>query len=285
MNYTQEISEVYGKHLEDSREAKPTACDTLLRISSVGSCLRQRAFEALKYQETNPIDKSTLIAFEIGNAIHEGIQEACQKAYSGQYELALDLTPLTNVSLSGSCAGLVWVDDETQRLLEINTVSSFGFKLARDGLPKMAHVAQAALYAMACEVDELWIVYVAKQDSWRDKIKVGETLEWVIHMDEEIPEWGMTPRQIAELELGWFKSVQEDIAQGALPVAFIPNDDGELIYQEKPSPYGVPSKGGAWQCRYCRHNELCSVLSGDEVTLDVARYHANLLAGEEQEIE
>ncbi len=282
MKFTQEIGRIYGEYLENNREEKPTACGTQLRISSTGSCLRQRGFESLRFQETNAIDKGTLIAFDIGNAVHEGIQKACQKAFSGQYELPLDLTPITNVSLSGSCDGLVWVDDETQRLLELKTTSSYGFKLAKDGLPKIGHVAQAALYAIGAEVDELWIVYVAKQDSWRDKIKAGDTIEWVIGLDEHISEWDITPRQIAEMELGWFKSVQEDIAVGNLPKPYIPDDNGELQFQDSPSPYGVPSKGGAWQCRYCRHNELCHRLGSDDVTLDVARYHSNLLSGEEE---
>jgi len=281
--YTQEIGRIYGEYLEDRREPKPTACDTMLRMSSTGSCLRQRAFEAQKVAETNPIDHKTLIAFDIGNTVHEGIQAACQKAFSGQYELPLDLTQSTGVSLSGSCDGLIFLEDGTQRLLEIKTTSSYGFKLARDGYPKMGHIAQAALYALAAEVDELWIVYVAKQDSWRDKISVGETLEWVIGMDEEIPEWGITPRQIAELELGWFRSVQEDMALGNLPAPYIPSDNGELEFQDSPSPYGVASKGGAWQCRYCRFNQLCTFVGSGEVSLENVRWHSNNLQ-EEHEI-
>tara|TARA_R110000824_G_scaffold24063_5_gene85124 strand:+ start:4752 stop:5633 length:882 start_codon:yes stop_codon:yes gene_type:complete len=277
MRYTQEISEVYGKFLQDSRTPKPTACGTQQRISSVGSCLRQRGFEALKFDETNPIDKKTLIAFDIGNAVHEGIQAACRKHFSGKYELPLDLTQRTGISLSGSCDGLIFLEDETQRLLEIKSTSSYGFKLARDGLPKMGHVAQAALYAIAADVDELWIVYVAKQDSFRDNIEVGETLEWVLTLDEEIPEWGISPRQIAELELGWFRSVQEDISIGALPAPYIPSDDGQLEFQEIASPFGKRTKGGAWQCRYCRFNRLCSFVGSGDVSLDTARWHSNNL--------
>tara|TARA_R110002074_G_scaffold25674_2_gene75916 strand:+ start:1931 stop:2836 length:906 start_codon:yes stop_codon:yes gene_type:complete len=283
MIFTDMMKVISDKYLQDKREVKPTACNTQNRVSDSGACLRQRGFNALQMEECHTIDTSTLLAFEIGTHMHSVIQDACANYFEGEYETPIDLSH-TGVSLSGSCDGLINVDDgnpESHLLMELKTMSPYGFKIAKySGVPKREHISQASLYAKGMidagkQVDAVYLVYISKGNDSRNQITAGDLLEWVIPLDEQIYEYGMSPMQLADAELELFRSVQHDLSNNMLPDAVVFDDEGMDILVENPSPYGVPHKGGHWQCRYCRHNELCSLLGPTEVTLTTARFHAD----------
>ena len=281
MKYTSTASDAFAKHLFDKNEEdgpKPTAAGTLMRCSDAQNCLRQRGFAAAKFPEVHSIDTNTLLAFSLGTSMHELLQNAIGNVYGGEFEAVVDLSG-SGVSLSGSADGVVEVDGET-RLLEIKTMGSFPFKLAKEsGLPKRQHVAQAALYAMGFpEVTKLWVVYLAKESGFRNAHKAGDMLEFVIDLDEELFE-GFTPRQIAEQELDNFRSVQKSLSEDMLPDAVVFDDNGVDILVEKPPAYGS-GKGQPWNCRYCRYQSICEAVGPTEVTLDAARTHAEWLTHE-----
>jgi len=279
MRYTSTASDAFAKYLQDKREAdgpKETAAGTLLRCSDAQNCLRQRGFAAAKFPEVHSIDTTVLLAFSLGTSMHELLQESIGNSYEGEFEAVVDLSA-TGVSLSGSADGVVEVDGET-RLLEIKTMSAYPFKLAKEsGLPKRQHVTQAALYAIGFpEVTKLWMVYLAKESAFRGH-KAGEMLEFLIGLDEEIID-GYTPRQIAEIELEHFRSVQKDLSEDMLPDAILFDDNGADMLIEKPPAYG--SSKGQWQCRFCRYQSICEAVGPTEVTLDAARTHAEWLTHE-----
>jgi len=205
------------------------------------------------------------------------LQESIGHVHGGEFEKVVDLSPL-GVSLSGSADGVVEVDGQT-RLLEIKTMSSYPFKIAKQtGLPKRQHVAQAALYALGTpEVTHLWMVYLAKESGFKGH-KAGETIEWVIELDEELFD-GFTPRQIAEQELDNFRSVQQSLSEEMLPDAVVFDDDGVDMLVEKPPAYG--SKGKPWNCCYCRYQSICEACGPTEVSLQTAKVHAGWLTEEE----
>lgn len=280
MQYSNSARESFERFLADDNEengAKPTAAGTLMRCSDAGNCLRQRGFSASRFPEAHEFDTSTLIAFSLGTSMHELLQNAIGHVYGGEFEKVVDLSPL-GVSLSGSADGVVEVDGQT-RLLEIKTMSSYPFKLAKQtGLPKRQHVAQAALYAMGTpEVTHLWMVYLAKESGFKGH-KAGETIEWVIALDEELFD-GFTPRQIAEQELDNFRSVQQSLSEEMLPDAVVFDDDGVDMLVEKPPAYG--SKGKPWNCCYCRYQSICEACGPTEVSLQTAKVHAGWLTEEE----
>jgi hypothetical protein len=190
----------------------------------------------------------------------------------------VDLSP-SGVSLSGSSDGVVQVDGQT-RLLEIKTMGSYPFRIAKEtGLPKRQHVAQAALYALGTpRVTHLWMVYLAKESGFKGH-KAGDMIEWVIELDEPMYE-GMTPRQIAEAELENFRSVQSDLSNGMLPDAVVFDDYGVDMLVEKPPAYGA-GKGQPWNCRYCRYQSICEACGPTEVSLQTAKVHAGWLTEEE----
>jgi hypothetical protein len=280
MQYSNSARESFERFLADDNEengAKPTAAGTLMRCSDAGNCLRQRGFAAAKFPEAHSFSTSTLIAFSLGTSMHELLQESIGHVHGGEFEKVVDLSPL-GVSLSGSSDGVVEVDGQT-RLLEIKTCGAYPFKLAKQtGLPKRQHVAQAALYAMGTpEVTHLWMVYLAKESAFKGH-KAGETIEWVIELDEELFD-GFTPRQIAEQELDNFRSVQQSLSEEMLPDAVVFDDDGVDMLVEKPPAYG--SKGKPWNCCYCRYQSICEACGPTEVSLQTAKVHAGWLTEEE----
>ena len=281
MQYSNVARESFEKFLADDNEengAKPTAAGTLMRCSDALNCLRQRGFAAAKFPEAHSFDTSTLIAFSLGTSMHELLQNSISHVHGGEFEKVVDLSPL-GVSLSGSSDGVVQVDGQT-RLLEIKTMGGYPFKIAKEtGLPKRQHVAQAALYAMGTpEVTHLWMVYLAKESGFRGAHKVGDMLEFVIELDEELFD-GFTPRQIAEQELDNFRSVQQSLSEEMLPDAVVFDDNGVDMLVEKPPAYGA-SKGQPWNCRYCRYQSICEACGPTEVSLQTAKMHAGWLTEE-----
>jgi len=248
----------YMAHKRDEEGPKPTACGTLLRVSDTGSCLRQRALSALGVEESEEIDAGTLLAFQIGNSIHDALQQALLwKVDDAQVEIPIDLRS-EGVSLSGHCDGLF---DDT--ILEIKTVGAYAAKLAWKKGPKPEHVAQAALYAAGTGATHVLLVYVAKEKDWRAGISPGDMREWLFHVDDDAGE-GYSPRDLGEIEMDRFKRVERSVDIGLVPARLIPNDDNDLVVESRPGLYGEKSSG-SWQCRYCRHNTTCQQLGEGQV--------------------
>jgi len=284
MRRTCDVQSAYGGYLREKNKEegpKPTACNTTFRISDSGNCTRQRAFSALKLPMVHEYSEQTLMAFAMGTHMHEAVQEACLSKLGGEYETAIDLSG-TGVSLSGSCDGIIEFDEGYFRLLEIKTLSGFGFKLAKESdMPKLDHLAQASLYALGSEkpIQEIHMVYIAKESDFRSGTKQGDVLEWIIPFKEPIPEYGITPYDLAHEELEIFRGVQADITEGnvSAPIVF---DDNRASYEvTKPPAYGA-GKGQPWNCRYCNHNALCQILGPGTVSIQMATFHGNNLAEE-----
>jgi hypothetical protein len=245
---------IYQQHTRAEEGPKPTAAGTLSRCSDTGVCLRQRGFSALKVEPSETIDPGTLLAFSIGNTIHDEIQKAVQHVWpDATVEDQIDLSHL-GVSLSGHCDGHIPAMDA---ILEIKTISGYCAKIAwQSDAPKREHVAQAALYALGLGVGHVLMVYIAKEQDFRAGIRPGDMREWLFGMDEQILD-GVTPRELAQQELDRFHEVEVAVTAGLLPDPYAPGDTGELELIDYPAPYGVQTKGGYWGCRYCQFNGLC----------------------------
>ena len=262
----------------DEEGPKPTAFNTPLRVSDAGACIRKRTFAAHKAAESEEFSSQTFMAFEIGNAIHESIQEALG-THAGEWEfeaeVPIDLTAASAkvghgiewFGLSGHCDGIITDPHHgTRTILEIKTVSGYAAKLAWKDGPKREHTAQAGLYCIGAEADGILIVYVAKEGDWRAGIKAGDVMQWEFGLNEIVSDhpYGHTVYDIALDELRHFQYASRYYHKGQLAPAFVPNDHGELVLVHDRPEY-MQKGGKPWQCVYCNYNTTCRSLSEDEV--------------------
>ena len=271
--HSSRTADAYKKLLRDRREAegpRETAHGTLGRGSMAGSCSRKLGFEMLgDVAETEPIADNTLVAFHTGTHLHELLQEAMIEEWGMQVEVECDLRPL-GYDISGHADGVYAHGDHTDPTWkicwELKTKTAFGFNLARKSFePEVHEVAQASMYAWALNADAVHLVYLAKDSQYgRNPVRAGETVEWVLPMDEPVPGDGRTPKQIAGAEATRIDAIATEIRSGFIPERFIPGV-GEV--NTVPSP---DSRDGHWRCRFCNFNSLCSTLPTGQTPLESA---------------
>lgn len=260
----------YKVNQESIEEPKPTAANTLLRCSTAGSCERQSALDAIHAMPTEIRSSETLLAFEVGNAIHASLQKMLLALddYDVSVEVPVDLSS-TGVSLSGHCDALL-VDAYGRRIVvEIKTMSGYGASQTFGSSPKREHVAQAGLYALGLEADAVLIVYVAKESDRGWKVRPGQIAQWYYELDEEVFE-NQSVRDVVESELARFSRIQFYLNDGMLPRPLVQdsNKDYEMFCVDLPGPFGRPSKNHHWECRYCVYNSACAELGPEHVSLE-----------------
>jgi hypothetical protein len=262
-----------GKYNEEG--PKPTALGTRLRVSDAGSCERQRWYKASGFEECETPDLQTLLAFHVGNSIHDFVQEAfVRQAKAGgvsvDVEVPVDCRPL-GVDMSGSADLVVTYQDGHKVVVEFKSASAYGSKLAKEA-PKREHVAQAGLYARGLGANAIHIVYVAKESSFRDKVRAGDVYEHYFELGDTVFD-DESVNEVVEFELIRFRRVEAALNENVLPYPVVydesygDNNWSRLKTVEEPGPYGVGSKKLHWECRYCLYNGLCHGVGPDEVQL------------------
>ena len=254
---------------------KPTALGTRMRVSDAGSCERQRWYKGMDFDESEAPDLQTLLAFHVGNSIHDFVQEAFQRqavmgGVSVDCEVPVDCRSL-GVDLSGSADLVVTYSDGHKVVVEFKSASAYGSKLAKVA-PKREHVAQAGLYARGLGANGVMIVYVAKETSFRDKVRAGDIYSHSYDLNEEVFE-NESVNDVVDFELKRFSRVEACLDAGVLPhpIVFDDGDDqiglSRLKTVESPGPYGRASKNTHWECRYCLYNSLCYGIGPDEINI------------------
>lgn len=244
---------------------KPTALGTRLRVSDAGSCERQRWYKASEFEESETPDLQTLLAFHVGNSIHDFVQEAfLRQAVMGgvsvDIEVPVDCRPL-GVDVSGSADLVVTYSDGHKVVVEFKSASAYGSKLAREA-PKREHVAQAGFYARGLGASAIHIVYIAKESSFRDKVRAGDVYEHYYELDDLAFEHESV-NDVVDFELVRFQRVEHALNENKLPVPIVFDDSNDevglsrLKTVEVPGPFARAKKGSHWECRYCLYNSLC----------------------------
>ena len=268
---------VYAGQLSKYNEEgpKPTALGTVHRVSDAGICERQRWYKAAGFDESEAPDVGTLLAFHVGNSIHDFVQEAFVRqsvvgGVSVEVEVPVDCRGL-GVDLSGSADLVVTYEDGHKVVVEFKSASAYGSKLAQDE-PKREHVAQAGLYARGLGADAVTIVYIAKETSYRDKVRAGDVYQHSYGLDTEVFP-GESVNDVVNFELHRFRRVQNALDDGVVPhpIVFDDSDGSRELSRLKtvdvPGPYGRAKKGSHWECRYCFFNSLCHSIGPDVVKL------------------
>ena len=266
---SQRTREALGDYLREQREregGRPTACGTAGRGSYSGACSREIAFGMLGAEETDPIDENTLVAFRVGQDLHDLLQEAMAATYGMQIEQKVDLRSY-GYNISGHIDG-IYTTPDSKLVWELKSKTSFGFKEAKKSFaPEKRDVGQVSMYALGVpEATGIHLVYMCKDADykWGDSTRAGETLEWIVGLDEPCPgQDGMTPRQIGVAEATRIDAIAtEALEDGLLPERFIP---GEGVVDFVPGP---DSRDKPWQCRYCQWNALCATLPAAQTPID-----------------
>ena len=233
---------------------KPTAAGTRLRISNAYACSRRIGFEAAHIARDVEIDGTTLITFAVGDFIHGLVQDYLVAERSATVEMKVDYSP--RVSLSGSADGMYRDQGGNAIVVEIKSMRSAAFAYATGRRksstppgPKMPHLLQAGLYAMAPGVKAraVHIVYVCKDDS--------QTAEWLIELHEPMDYFGgATLASLVEVELTRFQGILGRIDADELPARWTP-DRGRIE-----APTSARSSRSHPLCGYCPWLASCQKL-------------------------
>lgn len=253
--------DAYAEMLRQAREdegGRPTATGTLMRASGVLGCARQLAFAATNHPESDPIGNDTLIAFSMGQHLHEEMQAAMQRDYDMSCEVPIQISD----NVSGNADGVYtdWDNGGALTVWEAKSKSNFGFKLAMKDGPELKDCLQAAVNAIGIGAPQIHMVYVCKESDYRSGLKQGQVAEWVIDLMEQFG--ADTLYNQACDELARLESIARGIQGGVLPGRSIPG----IGVIEDPPRYQAP-KGAPWQCRYCQWNSVCVEMPTGEVPL------------------
>lgn len=242
---------------------KPTATGTLLRGSESYNCARKIAFRAAGVPKAHEFTDQTLLAFKLGNTLHELLQDAMAALWSEfEAEAVVDLTPL-GFDMSGHADGVYFIGAD-KLVLEIKTKSSFGFKLAKKAdHPDEGELVQAGMYALGLGAQVVHLVYLAKEGAYRDGVKPGELLEWRYRLSDDFEGLG-TVEELATAELWRQQQIADQVRAGVVPERFIPG----FGVVDSPPPY--EGKGQPWNCRYCNHRNHCAALPSEETPVSMS---------------
>jgi hypothetical protein len=247
----------------DEAGPKPTADGTPLRSSMAGDCTRKIAFQVLGVEPAIELSTETLITFDVGNSYHEVIQEALAAELGAQLEVVA--SHKTTYAVSGSADA---VYDQPKTVVEIKSMKAFAWDLAVNGNdydyvgpgPKKEHITQAAMYALAPEIDAqyLHMIYVNKD--------TGEIAEWVLGLHQPLFHLGGmdTAASLGKAELIRLKQVLLDLEGGTFPARDIP---GFGVVRVRPP--AADSKDKPWNCRYCGWQPICAKQQADEFPLSL----------------
>ena len=254
--------------------ALETAFPTLGRGSMAGACDRQIGFQMLDAEPSEQTTDATLLAFHTGHHLHELVQEAMQFFYGMECESKVDLRPI-GYDISGHADG-VYEHDGKRIVFELKTKKAYPFRKARnpgssrERQMELNEVQQAGMYALAVGADAIHIVYLAKDNFGtafkpRDHIQAGETIEWMLDLDDPVPGDGRTVREVSQLEAERINRISEQIKSDELPARNIPGwgIDGRVDVLPQPG-----SSDGPWRCRYCDFWGLCDTMPAQALSLD-----------------
>lgn len=257
------------RHRQEMNGPRPTADGTRGRGSFSHSCSRKIGLEVAQIPRTVPDNDAWLITWQIGQDAHDRIQAGLIRHFGARIEVPVSYKPHRDVS--GNVDAVYDHNPITgeQRVngtaVEIKSMKQWGFDQAigrktRRGEPagpKAEHITQAAIYALAPQLDVAWVhlIYWAKDS--------GDMADWVLGVDDPCTHLPgqPTPRQLAETEMDRFEKIFAVIDSGEVPGAAVPG------YEPFADPGNVDDN---WQCRFCAHQPTCVAIGKGRAPLETA---------------
>ena len=256
---TPKIGEAYSEWMSAQDHHKDHAALTTFRFSGVMGCSRQLGYLAAGYEQSDPMDGSSLAITAMGSLLHEDIQEAIAKRWP-------DATFEGRGQVGDLISGRYDVDlPEDDELVELKTVGAYKFDLAiglfrspgkgqparlrSDGGkgPSLAHICQGGFNAAAHGRSTVRIVYVS-----REAVSVQKADEAGLdHIARFWAEWTFEPKV-------WEPLVLAETERLAKIRALV--DDGQLPDRSDIDDNGKPMKIDItkhWRCKYCSFAQKC----------------------------
>lgn len=200
--------------------------------SEAQKCSRQIAFRLLAMPGTSELTTTSLLAFDLGNRLHDHVQRAFAKLYPDSFTPETPWAFPPDNLVTGRADGIYTNEDGERVVIEIKSMNPLTFsKCDRRGIPNYEHALQAHISAFVLGASLIHIVYVNKAGKQEDE----PIIEWLAEADHAM----------AEIEIERLRSIVLQTNQGILPDTFY---DGDTIDD--------PSRK-KWPCAYCNWRDLC----------------------------
>ena len=284
MNYTQPTVENNRRlflpriveYWEQDREAPSNPEGTRWRGSQAASCARQVAYATAGSEETNPPGLADKWRMGLGSTVHEIMAPAMERWAGKDSSLKIIEEWETPLGEHGyGHADMLIETAEGQRILfELKTINGFGYKQSVENGqgPRWSAILQGSMYAHAAEADLLVIGYLAME-----LISPGRAAaKGIDEVGRFASEWHYTKDQFtpwAEAEIARLEGITSAVHDDGVPAHEIPR---RFSHYDPDIPFGaeitapsngkwmlrneenaVIDSGTAWQCRYCRFQDLC----------------------------
>ena len=284
MNYTQPTVENNRRlflpriveYWEQDREAPSNPEGTRWRGSQAASCARQVAYATAGSEETNPPGLADKWRMGLGSTVHEIMAPAMERWAGKDSSLKIIEEWETPLGEHGyGHADMLIETAEGQRILfELKTINGFGYKQSVENGqgPRWSAILQGSMYAHAAEADLLVIGYLAME-----LISPGRAAaKGIDEVGRFASEWHYTKDQFtpwAEAEIARLEGITSAVHDDGVPAHEIPR---RFSHYDPDIPFGaeitapsngkwmlrneenaVIDSGTAWQCRYCRFQNLC----------------------------
>lgn len=201
------------------REDKPKT----LRLSSIGRCTRQQAYNLLGYEENGKgIDSRARMVFFMGDLTEIAVIQLARAAGCVIENVGQDQFLAVLDEVNGHPDGII-IEDGVKYLLEVKSMSSYGFGEFERGVLDEGYRYQINAYLEALKLGKCAVVALNKD--------AGVLAEMMVSKDEAI---------VADIRLR-IKTLKAVTKESLPPRPYTTNDKGFL----------------PWNCTYCSHWITC----------------------------
>lgn len=223
-------------YFEQPRAHKSRTTGLHAHVSEALKCGRQVGLRMMLRQQGageatiwGPPSLQRGLAFSIGAHVHELIQAAM----ANQHDDFQAEVYLSEGFLTGYADG-VYTAQGLKTVLEVKTVTPFAYRQGLRGEPLPEHLAQAMIYGLLLEADQVHIVYVHKAPRYNEE----PLLEFVLPVD----------KALAQAEIARLKRLVKQVEGGVVPAR---EYQGRVITD--PDEEKFP-------CQFCQFKPLCQTL-------------------------
>lgn len=208
-----------------------------LRLSAIGKCMRQQAYNLLGYEANGKtIDSRAKMVFFQGDLAEMAIVLLAKVAGCSIYNSGLDQVPVAIDGIVGHPDGAYadHTEDKTIEgyLLEVKSMSSYAFADFERGELDEGYIYQINAYMEATGLDKAIVVALNKD--------AGVLGQKIVHKDLNI--CADIKKRIATLKALEIYALDNEVIEDDLPLR----------------PYEANEKGiYPWNCLYCAHHKTC----------------------------